>query len=710
MRIQVALLILILTPVVIRAADADLDRTFGSHGWTQLDPSPHRDGGSKVALQSDGKIVLAAWKNASGGGNWVVARFTSIGALDPSFGTWGVVDSLRNGYAGDAAVQADGKILVCGLDYGIGPSPTSAVARYESDGTFDSSFGAGGIATVDVASGVTDYEQPTALAVQGDGRIVVVGYHYDNALPPYHVAIEIFRLMPDGSLDASFGAGGIAPVSFAESAWAFDVALQPDGKIVVAGFIEAPYANFLVMRLDANGALDPSFGSGGVVIDNPGGPVGSQLALAVDVLSDGKIIAGGYQSGAATVVRYLTNGSPDGAFGVGGVATATSPDGELISVNDMARRPDGSIVLVGSVTRTVDPSLEDMVVVRFDAGGTPDTAFAPNGVARIVIGTETSVAAGAIAQPDGKIVVTGRRNDLGGAVPPTQDVRILMARIGNTCGENGVDPGEECDDGNDVDGDCCSACRFDSSGSTCGTPDANPCTFDACDGAGTCVTNQMLPAGSSCGASTNPCLPDVCDGAGTCISEALPAGTPCGDTDGSPCTLDNCDGAGTCIVNQPWPPSACLAPTIPLRSSLLLVDKADDTRDKLTWKWTRGPEVSDFGSPDTMTGYRLCLFSGSALLAENVVPTGFGWTGSSKGWKLSRAQAGVGIAKAKLIYGGYGRSRITLQGRGPLLDLPSLPLTTPVSAQLISTTGACFSATYTAPSTNIVGKFRAKGS
>jgi uncharacterized delta-60 repeat protein len=711
MRIQTALLVLMLTPIVARAADADLDRTFGSHGWTPLDPSTHRDGGEKVALQSDGKIVLAGWSNASGGGNWLVARFTSSGALDPSFGTGGVISPVTsNGYAGAAAVQPDGKILVCGGQYGTG-SPTSAVARYESDGTLDASFGIGGIATIDVAPGATVYEQPTALVVQPDGGVVVVGYYYDNALGTLDFSIELFRLLPDGSPDPSFGTGGVASLPFAEPVWSNAVALQPDGKIVVGGFIEDPDKKFLVMRLDADGAFDPTFGTGGIVVDSPDGPIGSQLVLGVDVLPDGKILAGGYGNGAAIVMRYLPDGSADGAFGMAGVAKAAFP-GEYITVNHMARRGDGSIVLVGSVTRSLDLTMEDMAVVRFDADGVPDTSFAPNGVARIVIGAETSLATGAVAQPDGRIVVTGRRNELGGYTPATHDVRILVARIGNTCGEGGVDAGEECDDGNDVDGDCCSvACRFETSGSTCGTPDANPCTFDACDGAGTCVMNQMSPAGFGCGDPSDICTFDACDGAGTCLTDQLaPAGTPCGDADGSPCTLDACDGAGTCVVDQPRPASACLAPTLPLRSSLVVVDKADPRRDKLTWKWTRGPEVSDFGHPDTTTGYRLCLFSGSTLVADDVLPTGVGWTSSSKGWKLARSQAGVGIAKAKLLYGDDGRSRITLQGRGPLLDMPALPLVTPVTAHLISTTGACFRATYASPSANIASKFRAKGS
>ena len=165
-------------------------------------------------------------------------------------------------------------------------------------------------------------------------------------------------------------------------------------------------------------------------------------------------------------------------------------------------------------------------------------------------------------------------------------------------------------------------------------------------------------------------------------------------------------------MGQPLPASACLAPTLPLRASLRLANQTDDTRDRLTWKWTRGPEVIDFGQPDTSTGYTLCLFDGSSLIGENPIPAGSGWSSSSKGWKLSRTQSipAGGITKGKLVYGGFGRSRISIQGRGPLLGLPGLPLTMPVTVQLVSTSGACFRATFATPSINTVIKFRAKGS
>jgi hypothetical protein len=153
-------------------------------------------------------------------------------------------------------------------------------------------------------------------------------------------------------------------------------------------------------------------------------------------------------------------------------------------------------------------------------------------------------------------------------------------------------------------------------------------------------------------------------------------------------------------------------PTVPLKATLRLVDQTDDARDRLTWKWTRGPAVFDFGQPDGSTAFTLCLFSGSALIGENPIPAGSGWIGSPNGWKLSRTEPipPGGITKAKLLYGAFGRSRIAIQGRGPLLDLPSLPLTTPVMVQLVSDTGACFRATYAAPSANTATKFRGKGS
>jgi uncharacterized delta-60 repeat protein len=683
MRTAIALLTLLAVPAVVRAADADLDRSFGSLGFIELNPSPYRDLGSNVALQGDGKILLTAPSNGGGGGTWFVARLTADGALDSTFGDGGAIaDITMNGaYAEDVAIQPDGKIVVCGTRDGFG-QPKSAVVRYLIDGTPDPDFGMSGVATVDVVPGANDDETPTGLVIQPDGRIVVVGYHYDDTLPNPPVDLVLFRLMPDGALDPDFGTGGIASVSLGADAWAFDVARQADGKLVVTGFYDDGAQSRLVLRLEDDGSLDPTFGSGGVVVDGPG-PQGNRFGFAIDVLPDGNILVGGQSGGLAELARYLPNGSADGSFGVAGIADASDPGGQEIAIGGMARRPDGTIVLSGTIDR--DPSGFDVAIVRFDADGLLDTSFAPGGVARVVVGTQTSGANGAIAQPNGKIVVTGVTRELD-TPTSTHDTRILVARIGNTCGDGTVDPDEGCDDGNAVDGDCCSvACRYEPTGGACGTDDGDPCTFDACDGAGTCVTGQIAPLG-----------------------------TPCGDSDPSPCIAETCDGAGACVSGRQWPDGSCLVPTLPLRSSLLLSDQTDDTRDRLTWKWTRGPEIAafgGFGNPSLTDPYTFCLFSGSTLIGENPIPTGSDWIITSKGWRVSRRTNPPfgGITKVKLLFGGFGRSRILVSGKGTLLGLPPLPLAMPVTAQLVRN-DACYAATYLAPSVNKPTKFRAKGS
>ena len=251
-----------------------------------------------------------------------------------------------------------------------------AVFRYNANGTLDASFGTGGI--------VADSQgYASGVLVQPDSKIVVIGGLGNSQT-------GIVRYNADGSLDAAFGTGGktITPVP----AGFFDVALQPDGKIVVSGsgIDSDPNSNadYLLLRYNSNGSLDSTFGVGGYVITDIAASGDDVAYGGVALQPDGKILV----NGSSGIVRYNTNGSIDTGFAVNGIFRA---DGDISW--DIALQPDGKIVAVGG--------LGEFSLTRLNADGSADTSFGTNGNVITLIGGGGNVLA---LQPDGKILSGGR--------------------------------------------------------------------------------------------------------------------------------------------------------------------------------------------------------------------------------------------------------------------------------------------------------------
>ncbi len=286
---------------------------------------------------------------------------------------------------------------------------------------------------------------------------------------------------------------------------------------------------------------------------------------------------------------------------------------------------------------------------------------------------------------------------------------------GSRCGNGQVDPGETCDDGNVVDGDCCSArCRLSADGALC-TDDGNPCTRDRCNGVGQCqhvVLTGRCSDGNSCTAS------DACVD-GQCIGTLLPDDTPC--TDGTACTTGETCSGGVCTA-QPVVCPACLScnptlgcvPTIdtsckqPGAHSILL--KSAGTQ-AVIWTWEQGDavEVRELGDPIATTDYDLCIYDGNVdqigspgLLLSARAPAGNDWYRKATGFGYSsRDLTPDGLRTIRLKAGAAGRSKVLVTGRGPNLTLPPLQsIAMPVTVQLKSRDGAsahCWSAAYTRP-------------
>ena len=331
---------------------------------------------------------------------------------------------------------------------------------------------------------------------------------------------------------------------------------------------------------------------------------------------------------------------------------------------------------------------------------------------------------------------TGTASCSGGPLP------FSGTMIGSRCGNGHPDPGEQCDDGNFLNGDCCSkTCQFEPSGSGCASA-GNFCTSDVCNGAGICTHPNNTQACDD----NNPCTEnDVCGG-GSCHGAFVGVGTPCDDDD--PCTLgDQCDAAGacvpgsgtldcgTCMVCVPGfgcsadgvIPTSCKVPTRPFSSPLVIADRTPDTHDKLTWELVKGSgtAVTDFGDPRAATSYKLCLFNqtfgdaydfaifGADIPAGGTCGGGPCWTGTNKGYKYKNKTGNTdGIQEVVLVAGPSGRTKIVIKGKGVGLHPPTLPidLRRPVLMQLQADNGQCWQAEYVSALKNTPIGFRAKGS
>ena len=265
-------------------------------------------------------------------------------------------------------------------------------------GSFDTSFGDSGVVTLAFGS---SEEEARAIAIQPDGRIIVGGY----ADLPAGRLFAVARLLSDGSLDPAFGTDGKLSTSIPGSTWNIvnGLAIQTDGKIIAAG----GYSGFVVARYNANGTLDTSFGGTGVVTTQAG--VSVSVAYSVALQTDGKIIAGGSGDQYSpygvrfTLIRYNANGTLDTTFGTGGIAQ-TLVEGFTATIRSVTLQPDGRIVAGGYA---YNGSNYDFAFARFNADGTLDTTFGTGGTLTAAIGTGDDICYAVQLQTNGKIVAAG---------------------------------------------------------------------------------------------------------------------------------------------------------------------------------------------------------------------------------------------------------------------------------------------------------------
>lgn len=362
------------------------------------DISPSEDQGRAVAIQADNKMVVAGSTDARNDSNFAVVRYTMLGVLDMSFGDDGIVltDFGGNDQVAAVVIQADGKIVVAGST-DAGGSTDVALARYLPNGTLDGSLSGDGRLTTDFSSGSEDQAQ--AMTLQPDGKIVVAGTTY--TIDDFDFDVALVRYTTSGTLDPSFSGDGKLTTDLGGILdMAAALVIQSDGKLVAAGSNDDSFA---LARYTSVGNLDPSF-SGDGKVTTAFGDEGMSSAYGLALLPDGKLVAVGQatDNGDMALAQYTSSGQLDGSFsGDGRLTTDFGGNDRGAAVVIQA---DGTIVVAGS---TDAGSSTDFALVRYTSSGSLDATFGNAGTRTTDFFGGDDQAFALARQGDGRLVVAG---------------------------------------------------------------------------------------------------------------------------------------------------------------------------------------------------------------------------------------------------------------------------------------------------------------
>lgn len=367
-------------------APGDLDETFANQGLATTPFGPGIDYANNLAIDRFGNILLAGSADMPGTqADFALARYLPNGHLDHRFGTAGKVTTDFNGladFANSMLSDQDGNYVLVGRAKSSTQGDDIALARYNSQGLLDPSFGHNGKITIDVA-GFDDVAYSAIL--DAAGRILVTGYVNDGN----DFDIAVLRFTANGHLDTTFGINGIVTTDFkGGDDYGCSIALDSSGNIVVGGFARnGNHFDFALARYQPDGTPDQSFGNAGRVLTDFNGGA-SDFASTVLVLGDGKILLGGHIDPAGShsqfaLARYTNTGHLDITFGSNG-RVVTDFGGHAVKGLTMAVDTAGKIILGGHGSSTSDG--EDFALARYNANGTLDTTFSGDGLLKLDFG------------------------------------------------------------------------------------------------------------------------------------------------------------------------------------------------------------------------------------------------------------------------------------------------------------------------------------
>ena len=393
------------------AAPGGLDATFDGDGRVTTDIAGGSfDSITGIAIQSDGKIVVSGISND----NFVLARYNLNGSPDTTLSGDGKLMTNFGGIDGteDVAIQSNGKIVVTGtrcLNEGWPNGDCDAgIARYNVGGTLDITFSGDGKLTTDFGGGTNGTW--SGLAIQPNGKILVAGYMHNGS----NFDFAVYRYNSNGTLDTAFSGDGMVNVNFGSGPedLATDLVLQPDGKIVVGGVScdvvgLTPWQNcdFAVIRLNAGGSLDTSFSVDGRQVINFGGV---DLPDGIALQPDGKVVLAGFKETSTesyfALARLDTNGALDITFKGTGRVTTGFGLGSGAHGRDVRVQSDGKIVVIGQASG-------NFALARYNTDGNLDTTFSGDGRATFNFGFDDVGWVMALQPSDGKYVLGGFTDD-----------------------------------------------------------------------------------------------------------------------------------------------------------------------------------------------------------------------------------------------------------------------------------------------------------
>jgi len=387
--------------LTVIAAPTDLDPTFGNGGKVVSSPDGSQSiFGYAIALQPDGKIVMAGSRASSvpSPSEFVVARYNSDGSLDTTFGNNGWSSVTFDGNSGIAVsvdIQPDGKIVIGGTVGNFAPGVQMrdfGIVRFNPNGSLDASFDGDGKLTISFNDilGSVYLESLSVLKVANDGKIVAAGQALNSTVDDKFI---VARINADGSLDSTFGTNG----KFADQAGISnqdrisDLVILPDGKIVVVGTLLTVVGNYrTAIKYNTSGAREWTYQQG------VNGVTSGEALNGIAALPDGKFIVVGKRSGKIAAIRLNANGTADATFS----NTATMPSGEVYSV---AIQPDGKIV----ANVLVNGSNSSFSLIRYNTDGSLDSGFGNSGIVNTSVTNGQDVGRKLLIQPDGKFLVGG---------------------------------------------------------------------------------------------------------------------------------------------------------------------------------------------------------------------------------------------------------------------------------------------------------------
>jgi uncharacterized delta-60 repeat protein len=375
-----------------------LDGSFNSPNGYVLFNDLAPNSATSLAIQQDGRIVASI--------GTAVARLNVDGTPDSTFATNGLFGLGALGTSSAVAIQSDGKIVVAGSNSG-----DFEVIRLNADGSLDASFANNGAGRFSFSTGI---DNAYAVALQSDGKIVVAGSANTSNLGG---TIGLMRLDGSGLLDNSFGTGGfVTNRASGTSGRANGIAIQQDGKILIAGLNVFPNYCSLV-RFNANGTLDASFGSSGEILETPGSLGDGNTGVAVR--SDGTIVTSASLFNGGEIFAYNPDGTPEKAFGDYINGQRTSTVSTPYRLNGIALEADGKLIVYGATQGSGQPGA--FAISRYAAVGDLDTSFGSNqGNTYLSFPNNANIGAAraVVLQRDGKIVVAGGEQPAGAFMTP----------------------------------------------------------------------------------------------------------------------------------------------------------------------------------------------------------------------------------------------------------------------------------------------------